>query len=144
MTDNELSILLMGYLDGELDEEQSARVEAALEEDEDLRRELEEMRRLKEMTTGFGPDERVDEELDAFWGGVYNRLERQAAWILLVGGFLVLCGIGLFIFFMSEATPGLKAAVGCTALGALVLLWSVWRERQRVLPHDRYSREVHR
>ncbi|MHC4930799.1 MAG: anti-sigma factor family protein [Planctomycetota bacterium] len=148
MTDQdqaELQALLMGYLDGELDEDQRARVEAALEKDAELRRELDQMRQLKELTAGLGPDGDADNELDAFWGGVYNRLERRAAWILLVGGFLILVGLVLFLFFESEATPfGLKAAVACICLGALLLLWSVWRERCRVLPHDRYSREVHR
>jgi anti-sigma factor RsiW len=145
MTDEELRILLSGYLDGELDEEQSARVEAALARDPELRREAEELRQLKELTAAAGIDARADAELDAFWNDVYNRLERHTAWVLLLGGVLVLVAATLFFFFESPETPWvLKVSVACAGVGALLMLWSVWRERRKVLPHDRYSREVHR
>jgi anti-sigma factor RsiW len=145
MTESELYVLLMGYLDGELDEAERARVEAALEGDAALRRELDEMRRLKEMTRGLGVDSRKDAELDAFWSDVYNRLERSTAWILLVLGFSgVVLGVG-YLFFTHQGTHwSIKAAAACGLAGSVLLLWSVWRERCRVLPHDRYSREVHR
>jgi anti-sigma factor RsiW len=145
MTAEELRILLTGYLDGELDAEQRARVEAALAEDPELRSELEEMRQLKNLTTGIGIDARADADLRRFWNDVYNRLERHTAWILLLGGVLMLVAAALFFFFRSPETPGvLKASVACAAVGVLLMLWSVWRERRKVLPHDRYSREVHR
>jgi len=145
MTETDLHWLLMGYLDGELDEAEHARVEAALEGDAALRRELDEMRRLKEMTQGLGLDSRTDAELDAFWNDVYNLLERSTAWILLVLGFGgVVAGV-CYLFFTHPGTHwSIKAAAACGLAGSLLLLWSVWRERRRVLPHDRYSREVHR
>lgn len=142
MTEQELEILLSGYLDGELDDAQRARVEAALAADPALRRELEEMRRV---AAALGADERTEAELAAFWNDVYNRLERHVAWVLLLGGFLLLAGVVLFLFFRSPQAPwALKASVACAGVGALLMLWSVWRERRRVLPFDRYSREVHR
>jgi len=145
MTDTEMYVLLMGYLDGELDEAEHARVEAALDTDAALRRELDEMRRLKEMTRSVGLDSRKDAELDAFWSDVYNRLERNTAWILLVLGFSgVVLGV-CYLFFTHPGTHwSIKAAAACGLAGSLLLLWSVWRERRRVLPHDRYSREVQR
>ena len=145
MSEKELSILLAGYVDGELDEAQRAQVESALENDPALREELDEMRRLKELTTGLGEPEAADGELDAFWNDVYNRLERHTAWILLVAGLVLLAAGVLVLFFRDPDTPWLlKVAVGSTVSGALLLTWSVWRERSRVLRHDRYSREVHR
>ncbi|MHC4133912.1 MAG: zf-HC2 domain-containing protein [Planctomycetota bacterium] len=145
MSDSELYVLLMGYLDGELDEAESARVEAALDVDPALRRELDEMRRLKEMTNTLGIDSRKDAELDAFWSDVYNRLERNTAWVLLLVGFLGVVAAGSYLFFTHPATHwSIRLAAGCGLAGSLLLLWSVWRERRRVLAHDRYSREVHR
>ena len=145
MTGEDLRILLTGYLDGELDAGQRARVEAALAEDPGLRSELEEMRRLQDLTSELGIDARADADLDVFWNDVYNRLERHTAWVLLLGGVLLLVAAALFFFFESPETPWvLKASVACAALGSLLMLWSVWRERRKVLPHDRYSREVHR
>jgi len=145
MNDTELYVLLMGYLDGELDEAGRARVEAALDANPALRRELDEMRRLKDMTHTLGIDSRKDAELDAFWNDVYNRLERSTAWILLLLGFSgVVAGVG-YLFFTHPGTHwSIKAAAACGLAGSVLLLWSVWRERRRVLPHDRYSREVRR
>jgi ferric-dicitrate binding protein FerR (iron transport regulator) len=143
MSDTELKILLMGYLDGELEEADRARVEKALEADADLKREYEEMRALKDLTTGL--DARGDAELEAFWGGVYNRLERHTAWVLLVVGLIGMVSGACYLFFTDPNNHWvLKSAGACALVGSLLLLWSVWRERSRLLPHDRYHREVHR
>lgn len=143
MSDTELKILLMGYLDGELDEAGRARVEKALAEDPELKREHDEMRSLMELTTGL--DARSDAELEAFWGGVYNRLERHAAWVLLVVGLVGMVSGACYLFFSDPHNHWvLKGAGACALVGSLLLLWSVWRERCRVLPHDRYHREVNR
>jgi anti-sigma factor RsiW len=142
---DEMRILLMGYLDGELDEAQQRRVEEALERDPELKREYEEMLQLQQLTDPFGVDERTDAELEKFWGGVYNRLERRTAWLLMVSGFLMLVVVAAWFFFADPDTPmPIKAGVAIAGVGALILLWSVWRERCRSLPHDRYSNEVRR
>ena len=145
MSEHELEILLMGYVDGELDEADRRRVEEALGRDPALQAELDGMRRLKQMTADLGFDEKTDVELKAFWGSVYNRMERHVGWMLLLAGVLGLTAIGLFFFLDSEKTHWVvKLLTGCMGLGALILLWSVWRERALVLPHDRYSKEIHR
>ena len=63
MSEAELEILLTGYLDGELDDEQRSKVEAALQEDEDLRRELAEMTQLKRLTKAASSDDEMDSEI---------------------------------------------------------------------------------
>ena len=145
MSEHELEILLMGYVDGELDDEQRARVEAALEDDPDLRRELAEMNQLKRLTDAAAQDEQVDIELDRFWGAVYNRMERHLAWALLLGGTLLVCAGLLLLFFKNGDFPlGLRISVGCAVAGFVIMFVSVLRERLHTLPHDRYSKEVHR
>jgi len=145
MAEPDLRLLLMAYLDGELEGEERARIEALLERDETLRRELGEMRELVDATRGLGPDARPDEELERFWRGVYVRLERGTAWVLLLVGALGLVAGGLYLFFASpERTWPVKLAGALALLGAAGLLLSVWRERRRVLPYDRYTREVDR
>ena len=86
MGDDELRILLTGYLDGELGADDKARIERALFEDPELRAELDQMKGLLEMTEGLSLDERTDTEMEAFWGAVYNKLERHVAWVMLVLG----------------------------------------------------------
>ncbi|MHC4938382.1 MAG: anti-sigma factor family protein [Planctomycetota bacterium] len=145
MSEHELEILLMGYVDGELDEADRRRVEEALASDPALQAELAEMRRLKDLTAELGIDDKTDAELKIFWGSVYNRMERRIGWMLLLAGVLGLGALGLFFFLDSDETHWMvKVLTGCMGLGALILLWSVWRERMLVLPHDRYSKEIHR
>jgi ferric-dicitrate binding protein FerR (iron transport regulator) len=140
---SEIRVLLMGYADGELGPEDRARVEEALARDPELRKELAEMRRLKEATLGV--DALTDTELAAFWGTVYNRLERRMGWILLLAGTAGVMGAGCYLFFTHEwAHWSVKLAGASGLLGTLVLVWSVWRERRRATLHDRYAREVQR
>ncbi|MHC4956331.1 MAG: anti-sigma factor [Planctomycetota bacterium] len=145
MSEHELEILLMGYVDGELDDADKKRVEEALASDPALQAELEEMRRLKELTDGLGIDEKSDADLKRFWGSIYNKMERHTGWALLIAGVLGLTSIGFFVFMESESTHwSVKVLVGSMGLGALILLWSVLRERLHIMPHDRYSKEIHR
>ncbi len=140
---SEIRILLTGYADNELGPEDRARVEEALARDPELRRELLELRRWKEAL--LGTDAVTDAEIEAFWGAVYNRLERRAAWILLLAGSTGVVGAGCYLFFTHEwAHWSVKLAGASGLLGTLLLLWSVWRERRRALVHDRYAREVRR
>jgi ferric-dicitrate binding protein FerR (iron transport regulator) len=140
---SEIRILLTGYADGELSPEERARVEEALAKDPELRRELKELEQIKEATLGV--DALADAEIDAFWGAVYNRLERRAAWILLLVGTAGVAGAGCYLFFTHPwAHWSVKLAGACGLLGTLLLVASVWRERRRTLRNDRYAREVRR
>ena len=145
MSEAELEILLMGYLDGELDDEQRRKVAAALEEDEDLRRELAEMTQLRRLTRAASSDHDMDSEIGRFWGAIYNRTERQIAWVLLLAGLLILiAGVLLRLFRNGDVPLGLRISGGCALAGFLLLFCSVLRKRLRTMRHDRYSREVHR
>ena len=139
----EMQILLTGYVDGELDAADRARVEEALARDPELRRELAALRHLKEATLGV--DARADADIEAFWGAVYNRLERRTAWILLLAGAAGVIVAAAYLFF-THSWPhwSVKAAGACVLAGTLLMVASVWRERRRAWRHDRYAREVHR
>jgi len=143
MSEPDLHVLLMGYLDGELGPEERRRIEEALSADAALRAELAEMRAFARLMGGLGVDEKSDAALNLFWGGVYNRLERRTGWFLLLGGLFGLLALLAALFFASATTPlGVKVAVAALGLGSSVLLGSVWREQARAARHDRYSREI--
>ncbi len=71
---------LMRYLDGEAAPEERARIDAALSESTELKRELVVFRTMKSdlqaMTFGLANDQSV-------WGTVHRRITRPLGWILL-------------------------------------------------------------
>ena len=95
MSEDTYKPLLMGYLDGELTELESLRMERHLEDCADCRAELEDFRKLKEATLQmkvFLPEDKYWEE---YWSHVYNRLERRFGWILFSIGAIMLTSFSL-------------------------------------------------
>ena len=137
-------MLLMGHLDGELDESSERDLMAHLEECESCRGEERSYRRLTAMTDSIGFIEPTETEWRAHWQGIYNKLERGTAWILLSLGATILLLYGAWHliadFLLDAAYPlMLRLGVGVATAGTVVLAVSVVRERIRVYPVDRYE-----
>ncbi len=149
MTPTDPKLTMMAYLDGELSPEDKAAFEQKLESDEQLRRELDEFRRLNEDLASLSFADPTDEQLERYWQCVYNRLERRTGWLLFVAG---VAGIAVyiasrFIHWVVEDTATallLRAGISVGVLGLVVLFLSVLRERLAACKTDRYSREVKR
>ena len=140
----EFQILMMGYLDGELDDPERKRFLAFIEENEAGRLELARYRHLVDVANSLRLREPQDDEADRYWGGIYNRMERRGGWMLVVLGVLFLTGALVFQVSMTVMLPWyLKVGIAALATGFVVLFLSVLRLRIRTLPYDRY-REVKR
>ena len=149
MSCEELKPMLTGYVDGELSAEQRARVEEHLAGCAGCRREAEQLRRLGEELSHMEFAEPSDEELERYWQGVYNRLERGVGWVLLsLGSIVLLCygGFRLVDSLVRDPAVSVVLKVGVLALvfGAAVLFVSLLRERLAVRKVDRYSKGVKR
>jgi anti-sigma factor RsiW len=140
--------LLSGYVDGELDAADVARIEAhlALPEAEsgETRREIERLRRLKQVTGALRLKEPPPEEWEAFWASVYNRTERSLGWVLLAVGAVVVGAWAVLQAVLAlthaESLPlYVKGGVFVGAAGVLVLLVSVVRERLHRRGRTRYK-----
>jgi len=136
--------LLMGYIDDELSEEERSEIEDLLRRDEDLRREEQEFRKLKQMTDGIEFLEPTEAEWRAHWSCIYNRIERGIGWFLLSLGSLVLLLVGAWHFLRDflldpEQSFLLRFGVGTAVAGGVFLGVSVVRERIRVYRVDRYN-----
>jgi predicted anti-sigma-YlaC factor YlaD len=141
--------LLTGYGDGELSAEEQRRVAAHVAQCAACAAELAELERLKEDLAMLAFKEPTDAELDRYWGGVYNRLERGLGWALFsAGAILVLCygAFELIKDFVANPTISVILRVGVAALvvGLVLLFVSLLRERLALVKADRYSREIKR
>lgn len=140
--------LLAGYVDGELPEEKRRALEKELEQNEELRSELEEFKKLKEVTGMVRYADLPEEVWENYWHNLYRKLERGAGWILFSIGAIVLLSFGLYHFFSElyvdpEVPTLVKIGVSAAGLGLVVLLVSYVRERLFAYRRDRY-REVTR
>jgi predicted anti-sigma-YlaC factor YlaD len=137
-------LLMTGYLDGELTATeqteflQHLRTCAACEE------ELRQHRQLKEITGNmqfFEPEDRV---WQFYWSGIYNRLERKIAWILLMLGIVLLLSYGTFyileqVILYNGVSWVIRIGVISVIVGFYGLLASVIRERLALRASDRYK-----
>lgn len=140
---------LMAYLDGELDASQKAEFERRLDDDDELKAELDAFRNLTDELDHMEFSEPTDAELHRFCSGVYNRIERGLGWFILLGGLILLAAYGGFALiqdFIRNPGIALAAKIGVCGLlaGAMLLFVSLLRERLAVRRFDKYSREIRR
>lgn len=141
----EMQSLISGYLDGELDAADRARVERYAEAHPAYRREIEEMRDTMAVADQMEPEPVPDEVWDAFLDGVYSRVERRVGWMLTGIGAAVVLAMALYFLVVLPWAPAMvKLGVEVSLLGLAVLFVSVLRQRLFMLKTDRYSRDVKR
>ena len=145
MADDAFKPLLMGYLDGELTELEILRMEDHLRGCRSCSAELEEFRRLKEVTQNMRVAMPDDKYWEIYWSNIYNRLERRVGWILLSLGSILLTSYGLYYVIARLLLQGsipLVVRIGVVALvvGLCTLVVSVLRERIFFSKSDKYER----
>lgn len=138
--------LLAGFVDGELSAKEREEFEAQLATSPELRAELEEFRKLKEVTAGMKYADLPDEVWEDYWANLYRKSERGFGWIVFSMGAIILLCFGLYQVFSSlytnpDSPLWLKVGLTGAAVGAIVLLVSFARERIFAYNRDRY-REV--
>ena len=144
MTCPKYKALMMGYLDGELDDEQKKDFEQHIASCTDCTAELEEFENLKQMTVQVTLMEPEDKIWEQYWSNIYNRVERGVGWILLsiAGIFLLIYG-GFKIIeeIINDPTIDIILKVTLVALiaGLSVMFVSVLRERFFIRKKDRYD-----
>lgn len=141
--------MVTAWVDGELPPERQRMLEEHLAGCEGCRRELAEVRALKEELSMIRFVEPTDAELARYWKSVYNRLERGLAWVLLsIGTIVLLCygGFRLVEHFIRDPQIAwwVKGGVLAVVFGLAILAVSLARERLAVRKADKYSREVDR
>lgn len=144
MTCQKYKDLMMGYLDDELDDAQKQTLQEHLKECKDCAAELEQFRKLKQVTDSVKLAEPEDMVWEQYWSGVYNRFERGVGWILMS-----VAGIALLIYGGFKAVEEmvkdptisviLKVVILAFIAGLAVLFVSILRERLYFWKKDRYK-----
>lgn len=144
MTCQDYKDSMMAYLDNELNDEQKRAFEAHLASCPRCTEELEEFKRLKQITDGFELVEPEERLWQRYWGGVYNRIERGIGWVVFsVAGILLLIYAGFTAIenLIRDSSISVLLKVGLVALlvGLAILFVSVVRERIFFWSKDRYK-----
>lgn len=120
--------------------------------EEPVRESVRESGRLPRDAPGVSASDRAvragdadDAALDRFWLGVYSRLERGLAWILVSVSAALLLGYWAYEFaavFLADAEVPVIVRVGAAGLllGLLLLLLGLVRERVRARAADPFRR----
>ena len=144
MTCLDYKVLMMGYLDNELDAEQKRSFEQHLVSCEVCKAELAEFKRLKQITDEVTLNKPEEQMWEQYWSGVYNRIERGVGWILFsLAGILLLIYGGFRAIEEIIKDPSvnfvLKTALLVLIVGVAILLVSVLREKLYFRKKERYK-----
>jgi anti-sigma factor RsiW len=135
--------LLMGLMDGELDQEETVAVSDHLRRCAACREEYDHLHRTAGKIAGVSFCEPQDEVLRAMWKSPYHSLTRNAGLLLVLAGVVTLVAYAAYQFVRLGQFNVPSLAAAAVWVGVAVLLFSVGRERFKTYKTDPY-REVER
>jgi len=115
---------------------------------DELKKEFEEQKKVQEVLTKMKLKNPSREFWDAYWTGLYNKIERGIAWIAISLGVLILVAYGSIQaveqFFQDTQTPVIvKFGTVALVFGLIILIFSIIREKIFTVKRDKYK-EVQR
>ena len=146
---NERFIILQEkYFEGVLNAEEKAEFNNMLESNTKMKKEFEEQRRIKEVLRKMKLKNPSREIWDSYWMGIYNRIERGIAWVVISVGALIFFGYASYeavnaFINDTQAPPLAKLGITLLIFGALILIFSLIREKIFTSKRDKYK-EVQR
>ena len=146
---NERFIILQEkYFDDELSVEEKAEFNNLLKTNAELKTEFEEQKRIKEVLRKMKLKNPSREVWDSYWMGIYNRVERGIAWVVISVGALIFFGYASYeavnaFINDTQAPPLAKLGITLLIFGALILIFSLIREKIFTSKRDKYK-EVQR
>jgi hypothetical protein len=141
------SMLLEKALSGALLAEERKEFKRLLQSRPDIRAEWESVSSLQEVTSAMRLKKAPEETWDQYWAGVYSRMERGIAWLLISVGAVVLLALAAYEAVLSFVeTPDIplavKLATGALVAGLAVLIVSIAREKWSMRKSDKYKEVV--
>jgi len=141
MNCDELDIFLSGYIDNELTQQDSQRVQVHLEDCARCRRTIHELEEVRRRAGGLPIPEPTRKEMAEMESYVMERLFRRFGWLIVTAWVTISAAYGIYEYASSPGEPLLqKVAVFSLILGIAMLFLSVLLERVREAKTDRYKR----
>jgi uncharacterized membrane protein len=139
MTCEEIDVLISGYIDGELTQQERQKVDVHLQECLKCRDSLQKLETVQQRVHGLEIPEPSRKEWEDMENYVMLRLFRKIGWIIVIVWLSGTAAYGLYEFASAPAEPLLaKVAVFGLLFGVVMLFVSVLLERSRELRTDRY------
>lgn len=132
------------YFDDELCAEEKTEFNNMLKANPDLKKEFEEQKKIKEVLRKMKLKNPSREVWDGYWMGIYNRIERGIAWVVISIGALIFFGYASYemvnAFINDTHTPPLaKFGITLLVFGVLILIFSIIREKIFTSKRDKYK-----
>ena len=132
--------LITGFLDQELSPEQMNEVNEHLNRCEHCRKEYNEMRETMKKLDILTFDEPEDIILDNLWKKPYNKFQKFAGLIMVIGGYLILILYTVYEVFRDKSLESVpKYAILALIIGFFLLLVTVIQERIKTYKVDKYK-----
>ena len=138
--DQHVGELLSGFVDGELTQQQRQLVTLHCDECADCRENLAGLRALRERIGKANLSEIGEDKWRENMNDPTVQTTRSIGWLLFIAGLLVIAGIGLVGFIVSdEMSFGMKFILVAIYGGLATLLYSVLRQRLIERKTDKYK-----
>ena len=136
--------LVEKYFSNDISKEEKIEFERMLKSDSQLQSEFEEQKRIKEVLNKMKLKNPSREVWDSYWMGIYNRIERGIAWIVISIGAMIFFGYASYEIvsaFINDTQAPVLAKIGISMLvfGGLILLFSLLREKIFTSKRDKYK-----
>ena len=140
MPEKEIEVLLSGYLDGELTQQERQKVGVYLERDERYREILAELERVKTETEGLNYEKPSSGDWRLMEKSLAENVSQGLGWVILPVWAVVLTSYGLWELATVPGEPLIgKLLVFGVFLGIALLFFSVLAQRTRESRTDKYN-----
>lgn len=144
MINEKFIVLMEKYFSNEISNEEIKEFEDLMNSDSKLKTEFEEQIRIKEVLNKMKLKNPSREVWDSYWMGIYNRIERGIAWVVISIGAVIFFGYASYEIvnaFIKDTQAPVLAKIGISMLvfGGLILLFSLIREKIFSSKRDKYK-----
>ena len=133
-------ILMMGFIDGELDGEDEKKFKDHAYKCPVCAEELVKYQKLADLTDSLQLKEPADFEWDRIYKSLFYKIESRFGWILAISGLIIIFGYLIYEISVGwEINAWVRIGVVLALVGFILLIISAARQRMRIKKYERYE-----